>query len=59
MEKVAKFYTMDEIAAYLQVSRDTITALIKDKNFPAHKVGKLWRFDIKEVDAWVKANNGN
>jgi len=48
---------MEEVAKYLQVSRDTILSLIKDKKFPAHKVGKQWRFDLKEVDSWVKENN--
>ena len=22
---------------------------------PAHKIGRLWKFDKKEVDAWVKS----
>lgn len=57
MDNAIKFYTMEEVAKYLQVSRDTILSLIKDKKFPAHKVGKQWRFDLKEVDSWVKENN--
>jgi hypothetical protein len=24
---------------------------------PASKVGRLWKFKISEVDAWVKAGN--
>lgn len=25
-----------------------------EKGIPAHKVGKQWRFQISELDAWVK-----
>jgi len=26
----------------------------KYKNIPAHKVGRLWKFKISEIDKWVK-----
>ena len=26
------------------------------KAMPAHKVGRLWRFKISEVDAWIRSN---
>lgn len=49
-----RWFSMDEIAEYLGVSRDSILNWINDKNFPAHKIGRLWRFKPKEVDDWVK-----
>jgi DNA-binding Xre family transcriptional regulator len=33
--------------------------LIKNKGFPEHQVGKKWRFDIQEVDQWVKEQNND
>ena len=31
------------------------TKWIKDKNVPAHKIGKQWKFKRSELDAWVKS----
>ena len=54
MEPVLKLYTLDEIADYLQLSREKVTKLIRDKKFPSHKIDKQWRFYIREVDEWVR-----
>jgi excisionase family DNA binding protein len=35
---------MDEIAEHLDVRRDTLTRVIKNKGFPGHLAGKKWRF---------------
>ena len=29
--------------------------LIADKAMPAHKVGRLWKFQASEVDSWVRS----
>ena len=29
---------------------------INKERMPAHKKGRLWRFDINEVDEWMKTN---
>ena len=44
----------DDIAAHLGVTKDTVYAWISDKSMPAHKVGRLWKFQASEVDAWVR-----
>ena len=30
-------------------------SLIAKRNMPASKVGRLWKFKVSEVDAWVKS----
>lgn len=50
-----KWLTLIEICEYLKVSRETVLNWINKKNMPAHKVGRLWRFDISEVDEWIKS----
>lgn len=47
--------SLDEIAGHLGVSRDTIYRWIDDREMPAHKVGRLWKIKISEVDEWVRA----
>ena len=44
-----------EVAAHLQVTRDSIYRWVDTKGFPARRVGRLLRFRLSEVDEWVKA----
>ena len=50
-----RWLSVDEIAAYLGVKRDTIYKWIDRKKLPAHKVGILWKFRKEEIDAWVRS----
>ena len=44
----------DDIAAHLGVTKDTIYTWIANKGMPAHKIGRLWKFQATEVDDWVR-----
>jgi len=48
-----KWSSLEEIAEHLGVSKDTIYRWIATKQMPAHKIGKLWKFKISEIDKWV------
>ncbi len=51
-----KWISLEEAAEYLGVNKDTIRNWIKKKNgIPAHKVGKLWKFKLIELDKWIKS----
>ena len=50
-----RWYSMKEILEYLGVSRDTVLDLIERREMPAAKIGRLWKFKISEVDAWMKS----
>ena len=45
---------VEEIAGHLGVSKDTVYVWIAKRGMPAHRVGRLWKFQKKEVDGWVK-----
>lgn len=49
-----RWLSADDIAAHLGVTKDTVYAWIAEKNMPAHKVGRLWKFQRTEVDDWVR-----
>jgi excisionase family DNA binding protein len=46
----------DDIATHLGVSKDTVYAWIAEKRMPAHKLGRLWKFQTSEVDEWVRSS---
>ena len=54
---------VDDIAAHLGVAKDSIYRWIDKRNLPAHRVGRLWKFKISEVDKWIRrggaAGDGN
>ncbi|MCL2078284.1 MAG: helix-turn-helix domain-containing protein [Oscillospiraceae bacterium] len=54
-ETAEKWCSIKEIAAHLGVSRDTVLNWIAKKNMPAHKVGKLWKFQVSEVNEWIRS----
>ena len=47
----------DDIATHLGVTKDTVYVWIAEKCMPAHKVGRLWKFQASEVDEWVRSGN--
>lgn len=44
----------DDIAAHLGVTKDTVYTWIAEKQMPAHKLGRLWKFQASEIDEWVR-----
>ncbi len=49
-----RWLSVDEIAVYLGIKRETVYKWISEKKMPAHRVGRLWKFRKDEVDDWVR-----
>ncbi len=47
--------SVDEVAKHLGVAQDSIYRWIEGRGLPAHKIGRLWKFKLSEVDVWVRA----
>ena len=54
-----RWFSVDEIAAYVGVERDTIYKWLQKKKMPAHKVGRLWKFKRDEIDEWVRSGKAS
>ena len=50
-----KWINIAEAAEHLGVKIDTVRTWIKRTDIPAHKIGKLWKFKLSELDEWVKS----
>lgn len=46
---------MDDVSHYLGVTEDTIYPWMESRNLPAHHVERLRKFELTEVDEWVRA----
>ena len=47
------WFSVEEVAAHLGINRDTVYKWIERKKMPGHKVGRLWKFRLNEIDKWV------
>jgi excisionase family DNA binding protein len=54
-QNIEKWSSMETITDYLGVSRETVLQWINNRNMPAHKVGRLWKFKVSEIDEWIRS----
>ena len=46
--------SVEEVAKHLGVAKDTVYRWIDSRGLPAHRIGRLWKFKLSDVDAWVR-----
>jgi excisionase family DNA binding protein len=51
--------TAEDVAQHLGVAKDTVYRWRERKGLPAHRVGRLWKFQLSEVDEWVRAGGAD
>ncbi len=55
-DNTEKWIGIEEAAEHLGIKVSTLREWIKkEKDIPAHKIGKLWKFKCSELDEWVKS----
>ncbi len=59
MAMTERWMSVSEIAEHLGVAAITIYRWLEKGQIPAHRVGKQWRFNQSEVDAWVKSGDAS
>ena len=55
MQQTENWVSMKDITKYLDVSRESVLQWISNRNIPASKVGRLWKFKISEVDDLIRS----
>ena len=54
-----RWLSVEEIAAYLGIYKDTVYTWLTAKAMPGHRIGRLWKFKRDEIDAWVRAGSAH
>jgi excisionase family DNA binding protein len=52
---MARLMNIEELADYLRLRRQTIYNWLHQGKIAGIKVGGVWRFDKRSVDAWLKS----
>ncbi len=53
--RAEKWVDTKTVAEYLNINKQTVFTWIAQKNLPAVRVGKSWRFKLSEIDDWVRS----
>lgn len=53
MNNEERWLSVEEIAAHLGISKETVYRWLDRGKVPAHRVGRLWKFKASEVDEWI------
>jgi len=54
-----QWVTAEQVALHLGVVKDTVYRWREHRNLPAHRIGRLWKFKLSEVDNWVRAGGAD
>lgn len=49
--------TIEQVAQFLQLQPETVRAMARQGRIPALRVGRLWRFDRKQIELWLAAQS--
>ena len=52
-KKFGNVLTIDDLAAYLKISKSTLYKLAQQSKIPGQKVGRHWRFRKETIDRWL------
>ncbi|MGH3694790.1 MAG: helix-turn-helix domain-containing protein [Pseudonocardiaceae bacterium] len=56
---VEPWVSVEGVARHLGVAKDSVYRWIETRRLPAHKIGRLWKFKLSEVDEWVRAGGAD
>ena len=54
-----RWVAVDDVAEHLGVARDSVYRWIDRRGLPAHKIGRLWKFKLSEIDLWVRGGGAD
>jgi len=52
---MSRLMNIDELADYLRLRKQTIYNWLNQRKISGIKVGGVWRFDRRDIEAWLKS----
>jgi len=49
-----RWVSVAEVAEHLGVRRESVYRWVNEGKIPGSKIGRLWKFKLEQVDAWVE-----
>ncbi len=56
-KRLPRLMTVDELADYLGLKKQTIYNWLHQKKISGIKIGKIWRFERSYINKWLKKFN--
>jgi len=56
---MATWLTIEEAARHLKIGKSTLYQMARDGKVPSQKLGRAWRFDVEDLDKWMKNQDRN
>lgn len=53
---MSEWLNAEEAGKYIGISSSNLYSLAQQGRIPGHKIGKIWRFNKSDIDAWIRAN---
>ncbi|MDD3297138.1 MAG: helix-turn-helix domain-containing protein [Candidatus Omnitrophica bacterium] len=53
-KRIPRLMSVDDLSDYLGLQKQTIYNWLHNKKITGIKIGKVWRFDRKSIDEWLK-----
>ena len=50
------FITINQLSELLKIKKSTVYSWVYQRKIPYIKVGRLVRFDLSEIEIWIKDN---
>lgn len=57
--ELGEILTVNEVAEYLKIPKQTVYRMVRSGDLPAFKAGKHWRVQRGELGAWIARQSGN
>lgn len=48
--------TVKEVSEFLRIAESTVYRLVQEGEMPGRKVGGMWRFSRKSIEAWLSTS---
>lgn len=53
-KRMTRLMSVEDLAEYLGLQKQTIYNWLQQKKISGIKIGKVWRFDRKYIDEWLR-----